>query len=115
MNTLTWNSNSPVKGWYYGYTPVKGWYCGYTGTRLKTNHKAYRILDFIRKNNGATKYEVVTEVLGIVGNRVDLRGYYSCAFADFKQLGWLTLNTKTHKYYVTESGMQLLSNAKRRS
>lgn len=81
---------------------------GITGECLTTESKGYAILKFISENLGASKYDCVTKVLGKSGDKKSLRGYYSVYFAGLKGCGFLSLDTKTHKYSITETGKKLL-------
>lgn len=70
------------------------------------------ILSYIRENNGATKYDIVTNVLGKRGSRKDLRGYYSVFFSMAKNSGLLSYDSKTYNYHITEKGYNALAGTK---
>lgn len=74
------------------------------GKNMKKGQNGFKMMEFILKNNGATKYELVTNVLGKVGTKKELRGYYSCYMRGWVDSGLVELDTKTHKYYATAKG-----------
>jgi len=82
-----------------------------TGTNLTKNSKGAQILRHILVNGPKTKYECVTEVLGKVGSKKSLRGYYSCYFRGLVDEGILSYNSKTFQYNVTEKGVNTYHNA----
>ena len=48
------------------------------GSRIKLGSKGHKMLKYIVDHGTVSKYELVTKVLGKVGSRQSLRGYYSC-------------------------------------
>jgi len=82
-----------------------------TCSKLKKDSKLTKILEYIRDNNGATKYECVTNVLNKKGSKKDLRGYYCCAFGDLVDIGLLNPSSRENsfKYTITEAGINRLN------
>ena len=76
-------------------------------TTLNRNSKGVDMLEHIISNNGATKYECLTQALGKIGSKEKLRGYYSCYFRGWVDSGVVTLNHITHKYPCTKYGASL--------
>jgi len=89
-------------------------YTGLTGTKMKSTTKICQILNYINDNNGATKYECVTNVLNKTGSKQDLRGYYCCAFNDLVEQGICDYTRKGYQYTLTTYGAELLRNANNR-
>jgi hypothetical protein len=83
-----------------------------TGERFNKNSKGFRILRFIEKQNGASKYDCLTTVLRKTKSRQKLRGYYSVYFGLMVKANLLTLDSKTHIYSVTEKGKELILSVK---
>ena len=84
---------------------------------ITTESKTFKILSYIHKNVGATKYECVTNVLGLKGSKDLLRGYYSSIFR-----GWVdndVLSPGSHKngfkYTLTSNGIEMMKDAMLRS
>ena len=75
------------------------------GKRLTPNSQGFKILSHIIENDGASKYSCVTNVLGRVGSRQQLRGYYSDYFLGLVTSGVLSLDKKTHIYKITGRGL----------
>jgi Mn-dependent DtxR family transcriptional regulator len=90
---------------------TRGWNTGITGTRMKADSSMTKVLRYIDLNQGATKYECLTEALGYSGTKSQLRGTFSCMFQDLKQIGVCDYNSKTYKYTLTEKGERLLAKA----
>ena len=83
-----------------------------TGERFTKESKGFRILKFIEKQNGATKYECLTKVLSKTSSKRKLRGYYSVYFGLMVKASLLTLDSKTHIYSITEKGKELIFSVK---
>lgn len=81
------------------------------GNRMVKDNNTYKMLELILKNNGATKYECLTQALGKVGSKQKLRGYYSCFFRGLVDSGVLEYDHKTYKYYITAKGANLFLKA----
>ena len=75
-------------------------------TRLNRYSKGTAILNFIFVNGKATKYECVTNVLGKIGTKQSLRGYYCAAFRGWMENG--VLEYTGYNYSLTEHGIELL-------
>ena len=74
-------------------------------SKMTVNSKMYKILQLILLNRGATKYECVTKILGVVGSKQRLRGYYSCTFRGLVDAGILSYSKKDYKYNITTAGI----------
>lgn len=79
------------------------------GSKLKIGSNGYKMLQYIVENGGATKYELVTKVLGKKGTRKSLRGYYSCYMRGWMDHGVVSYDASTYKYQVTLKGAWLLA------
>lgn len=79
------------------------------GTRIKLGSKGHKMLQYIVDNGYATKYDLVTKVLGKTGTRRQLRGYYSCYMRGWMDHGILGYNQSNYAYYVTDKGACLLA------
>lgn len=75
-----------------------------TGKNMKKGQNGYKMMQYILVNEGATKYECLTNALGKTGSKQKLRGYYSCYFAGWMQAGIVTYDPKTYKYHATAKG-----------
>jgi hypothetical protein len=82
-------------------------YYSANGKNMVKDNNAYKMLELIINNDGATKYECLTKALGKVGSKQQLRGYYSCYFRGLVDSGVLTHDPKTFKYHITPHGSQL--------
>ena len=71
-------------------------------TRINMNSKTFKILAYIAKNGGASKYDFVTNVLGKKGDNQQLRGYYSVWSENMVKGGILTLENGIYK--ITDLG-----------
>lgn len=80
--------------------------CYYTANanRMKFGQNGFKMMQYILKNDGATKYECLTEALGKKGSKHRLRGYYSCYFRGWMDAGVVTYDPKTYKYHATAHG-----------
>ncbi len=78
----------------------------YTGTRKNTKLRA--ILNYIKENGPVTKYEIVTKVLGKIGTRTELRGYYSTNMLSMRVSGMLNLDMKTRTYELTKTSARIV-------
>lgn len=80
----------------------------YTATagRMIKGNNAYKMFKYMIDNDGATKYDLLTKVLGKTGTKKELRGYYSCYMRGLRNAGMLDYNAKTYKYYPTLEGVQ---------
>jgi len=76
-------------------------------TRLTTSSKGFKMLSLIIKKDGTTKYECLTEALGKVGSKEQLRGYYSCYFRGWMDSGVVSYDPTTYKYHITPAGTHL--------
>lgn len=76
-------------------------------TCLNKRSKGFKVLEHIILKDGVTKYECVTRVLGKIGTRKELRGWYSCYFRGWVDSGVVTLDRKTHMYHSTKHGAVL--------
>lgn len=83
-----------------------------TGERFTKDSKGFKILKYIDKHNGATKYECITKVLRKCGSKQKLRGYYSVYFGLLVKSGILTLDYKSHVYSITEKGKEIIVTTK---
>jgi predicted transcriptional regulator len=79
------------------------------GTRIKLGSQGHKMLKYIVDNGYATKYELVTKVLGKVGSRYALRGHYSAYMRGWMDHGILKYNKFSSSYSVTEKGAYLLA------
>ena len=84
------------------------------GSRFTTSSKGYKILCHILLNGPKTKYECVTDVLGKVGSKQKLRGYYCVYFAALRDCGLVQYNSSNFTYSITEKGMKVISNVQKR-
>ena len=108
--TNTSKSISTKPQGYYGRLSSSGRsaYSHMTGERKGTKLRA--ILKYVDENQGATKYEIITDVLGKTGTKRDLRGYYSTNFASMRGSGLLNLDFDTHIYTITDLAIDALNN-----
>ena len=86
-------------------------------SRLNPSSKGFKMLDHLMHHShlgGCTKYELLTEVLGKVGSKQKLRGYYSVYFQGWVKSGVVTLDHDTYKYNITPHGTLMFLNAKSR-
>ncbi len=79
------------------------------GTRIKLGSKGHKMLQYIVDHGTVSKYELVTKVLGKVGSRKQLRGYYSCYMRGWMDHGILKYNSFAQAYEVTDKGACLLA------
>jgi hypothetical protein len=79
--------------------------------RLTVNTNGYKMLEYIVMNDGATKYELVTNVLGKTGTKKSLRGYYSCYMRGWVDSGIVEYDKTNFKYYITRLGMNRMLSA----
>jgi hypothetical protein len=79
------------------------------GSRIKLGSKGHAMLQYIVANGSVSKYELVTKVLGKIGSRKSLRGYYSCYMRGWMDHGILKYNRFSSTYEVTEKGACLLA------
>lgn len=79
------------------------------GSRIKLGSKGHAMLKYIVDNGSVSKYELVTKVLGKVGSRRQLRGYYSCYMRGWMDNGILKYNHFNSTYEVTPKGACLLA------
>jgi hypothetical protein len=79
------------------------------GSRIKLGSKGHKMLKYIVDHGTVSKYELVTKVLGKVGSRQSLRGYYSCYMRGWMDHGILKYNKFNSTYEVTEKGAYLLA------
>lgn len=84
------------------------------GSRFTTSSKGFKILSHIFSNGPKTKYECVTEVLGKVGSKEKLRGYYCVYFAALRDEGLVEYNRSNFTYSITDKGMKLIFNVQKR-
>lgn len=102
----------------YYYNPLANWndrgYYTANASRLTVKSQGFKILDFIAANDGATKYECVTEALGKTGTKQELRGYYCVTFQGWVRNGILSYDKKTYKYQLTAKGAQAYVKALKR-
>lgn len=84
-----------------------------TGKNMKKGQNGFKMMRHILANDGATKYECLTEALGKSGSKQDLRGYYSCYFRGWVDSGVVTYDPKTYKYHATAKGAHYFLNAKK--
>jgi hypothetical protein len=75
-------------------------------TRINKNSQIFKILNTIAVKNGATKYECLTEGLGLEGSKQRLRGYYSVCFRGLSDNGVLSYSKENYKYHLTQLGIQ---------
>ena len=81
-----------------------------TRTRFGKPTKLIQILDYLRQYGPVSRYELTTKVLGKVGTRKDLRGYYSTNFIVFRESGLIKLDWDSRTYTITEDGLNALDN-----
>lgn len=74
-------------------------------TKLTSDSQGFKILDYIIKNEGATKYDCLTQALGKRGTRDQLRGYYSVYFQSLRANNVLIYNNVSKKYHITPLGL----------
>lgn len=79
------------------------------GRKLKLGSNGHKMLKYIVDNGGATKYELVTKVLGKKGTRKSLRGYYSCYMRGWMDHGIVSYDAANYTYHVTKQGAWLLA------
>lgn len=79
------------------------------GSKLKLGSNGHKMLQYIVAHGGATKYELVTKVLGKKGSRKQLRGYYSCYMRGWMDAGIVKYNAANFTYEVTQKGAWLLA------
>jgi hypothetical protein len=79
------------------------------GSRIKLGSQGHKMLRYIIDNGSVSKYELVTKVLGKVGSRQKLRGYYSCYMRGWMDNGILKYNHFNSTYEVTPKGACLLA------
>lgn len=79
------------------------------GSKLKLGSNGHKMLQYIVANGGATKYELVTKVLGKKGTRKSLRGYYSCYMRGWMDAGVVKYNSFSCTYEVTQKGALILA------
>ena len=84
------------------------------GSRFTTASKGFKILCYLFSNGPKTKYECVTEVLGKVGSKQKLRGYYCVYFASLRDSGFVNYNPSNFTYSITDKGMKVIFNVQRR-
>lgn len=78
---------------------------------LSKNSPGFQMLQLIILNNGATKYECLTQALGKVGSKQMLRKKYALFFNAWLNTNVCTYNHRTHKYRCTSHGAELFVKA----
>jgi predicted transcriptional regulator len=79
------------------------------GSRIKLGSQGHKMLKYIVDNGTVSKYELVTKVLGKIGSRYKLRGYYSAYMRGWMDHGILKYNHFNSTYEVTDKGACLLA------
>lgn len=87
----------------YGYVTA-------TRTRFGQPTKLIQILKYLKENGPVSRYEISTKVLGKVGTRKQLRGYYSTNFIAFRESGLIDLDWESRTYTITRDGLNALEN-----
>lgn len=87
--------------------------CQYTianldGSRSCSDSKYFKILKYIIENGPKSKYDCITNVLGVIGTRKQLRGYYSVMFQSLRLNKLITLNYNNYTYCITDKGVDLV-------
>lgn len=85
-----------------------------TCTNINKESKITQILNFIKTNKEATKFECVSKILEVQGTKRDLRGYYSVVFQELRLCGVLDYSFSNFKYSLTEKGLLLLEKANKK-
>ena len=79
------------------------------GARANKNSKIAKIFNYVAEKKRATKYDVVTNILGVKRNRRDARGYYSTNFQTYRDEGFMNYNEDKYEYSLTTKGLYLLT------
>lgn len=77
--------------------------------------KYIKVLSMLNTHGSTSRYKILEEVWGIrnaVYRKELYRGYMSSLFADMRRSGIADYSCKTHKWFITEKGKQLLESAK---
>lgn len=91
----------------------------YSFTRpLTSNGKATKylaVLSFLDKIGPTHRHEILKDVWHVTNKDYHefYRGYMSTLFAAMRKSGIVSYDSKTYKWSITDSGKQLLENAKR--
>ena len=81
------------------------------GSRINRKSKMTKILHYLVTNGPSTKYELITNVLGIDRTKKEARGYYSVSFQNWIEADILKHDPKTFKYILTIKGCKILVTA----
>lgn len=79
------------------------------GSKSNKDSKYFKILKYIIEHGPTTKYDCVTNALGVIGTRKRLRGYYSTMFQTMRLNKLLVLNYDNYTYCITDKSIALVA------